>query len=97
MRALLPLLPALALLALPLPARPTVYTWVDEVGVTHVVDDLAAVPPDRRGEAREGRTGVRGLWEGGVVGPEPDATTPTRGLEEERIQRLLRGAMLGVN
>ena len=48
----------LGLLALVLPASGAVYTWVDEDGVTHIVDDLAALPEAVRSDARQGRAGV---------------------------------------
>jgi hypothetical protein len=88
---LLPLL--LLLLALPRPAASAVYTWVDEQGVTHIVDDPAALPEAARGAAREGRHEVRGLWDDGVVGPRPESDSRRGGVEEERLRRLLRGAI----
>jgi len=87
----------LGLLALVLPASGAVYTWVDEDGVTHIVDDLAALPEAVRSDAREGRAGLRGLWDEGVVGPSPDPGAPSASgsgsLQEERSRRLIRGAV----
>jgi len=87
----------LGLLALVLPASGSVYTWVDEDGVTHIVDDLAALPEVVRSDAREGRAGLRGLWDEGVVGPNPAPRVPSAsgsgGLQEERARRLIRGAV----
>jgi hypothetical protein len=87
----------LGLLVLVLPASGAVYTWVDEDGVTHIVDDLAALPEPARSEARKGRVALRGLWEKGVVGPIPASRAPGasgRGsLQEERAWRLIRGAL----
>jgi hypothetical protein len=87
----------LGLLALVLPASGAVYTWVDEDGVTHVVDDPAALPEGVRSDAREGRVGLRGLWEEGVVGPSPAPGVPSASgsgsLQEDRTRRLIRGAV----
>jgi len=87
----------LGLLALVLPALGVVYTWVDEDGVTHIADDLAALPEVVRSDPREGRAGLRGLWEEGVVGPTLAPRAPgasgSSSLQEERSRRLIRGAL----
>jgi tetratricopeptide (TPR) repeat protein len=86
----------LVLLALASGAAAEVYTWVDADGVTHIVDDPAALPEPARREALEGRSALRGLWEGGKVDPrQPAAPTPeaATGVEAERTVRLLRGAV----
>ena len=84
------------LLLLGFPATAAVYTWVDEDGVTHIADDPAALPEHARDAAREGREGLRDLWDGGVVAP-PGRTrgrhraAPRPG--RERVDRILRGAV----
>ena len=87
----------LGFLTLVLPASGGVYTWVDEDGVTHIVDDPAALPEGARSDAREGRAGLRGLWEEGVVGPTPVPPAPSPSgsgsLQQERARRLIRGAV----
>ena len=90
-------MPALLLvLALASGAGAEVYTWVDADGVTHIVDDPAALPDPARREALEGRSALRGLWGGQRVDPrEPGAAAPeaAAGVEAERTARLLRGAV----
>lgn len=87
MRATFPLL--LLLLAPPAPAA--VYTWVDEDGVTHIADDPAGLPEEAR--SREGREGLRGLWDEGVVDTALPASGRGRSVEDERVLRLVRGAV----
>ena len=59
MRPLLPCLTLLLLLSSSAPVTAAVYTWVDEEGITHISDDPAALPEAVRGQAREGREGLR--------------------------------------
>jgi len=88
---------ALAWLALAAPpAAAAVYTWVDEEGVTHIADDPSAVPESARTELREGRQGLDGLWEQGVVDSRPPPAAPQSGgksFEEQRVDRVLSGAV----
>ncbi|MEE2679007.1 MAG: DUF4124 domain-containing protein [Myxococcota bacterium] len=78
------------------PCAAAVYSWVDEEGVTHLVDDPRALP-DRAGEGvREGREGLRDLWGGeAVTVPHPEGTVdPGRpGGADDRTTRLLQGAV----
>lgn len=89
-RAILPL--CLLLLAA-LPASAALYTWVDEQGVTHIADDPSVVPEQARPQLREGRGGLGELWRGGVVDPGVPAAQPGGGVEQERVRRLVRGAL----
>jgi tetratricopeptide (TPR) repeat protein len=89
-RALLPL--CLLLLAGP-PAAADVYTWVDEQGVTHISDAPAVVPEAARGQQREGRTGLRELWQGGVVDRDAPDAEQGGSIEQQRVRRLVRGAL----
>ncbi len=92
---LLPLLMGLLLLASPAAAE--VYTWVDEAGVTHMVDDPAQVPEAARGGAGEGRQALNGLWHQDLVDTRFPAGSPAgssvRTRDSERVRRLIRGAI----
>jgi tetratricopeptide (TPR) repeat protein len=68
------------------------WVWVDEHGVTHIVDDPAAVPAAARDGAGQGREALRGLWDD-VRGPLDAAPSPSAGRSEERTLRLIRGAV----
>jgi tetratricopeptide (TPR) repeat protein len=81
------------LLAVAPPASAAVYTWVDEQGVTHIADDPAVVPESALPQPREGRAALRGLWQGGVVDGHAPAAERSGGVEQERVQRLVRGAL----
>ncbi len=80
------------LLALAAPATATLFVWVDEEGHTHVTDDPSALPGEGAGTPAEQ---APGLWDRKVVGPSAPRPVPTRARsrEEERVQRLLRGAV----
>ncbi len=75
------------------PAAADVYTWVDENGVTHIADDPSARPEGADAEPREGRAGLRDLWDESLVDPAAPAGGGRRGLEDERVERLVRGAV----
>lgn len=84
------------LLAFPmLPSRAGVYTWLDDDGVTHIVDDPSLIPESKRDRASQGRQGLGELWQEGVAGSEPPTKSRKVGqtLEQERIARLVRGAV----
>ena len=87
MRRLLLLAPLLAFAAA---AEP--WVWVDERGVTHIVDDPAGVPESARGQAAPGREALRGLWDD-LRGPLEAAPPAGAGRREERTLRLIRGAV----
>ena len=86
----------LGLLALVLPASGAVYTWVDEDGVTHIVDDPAALPEVVRPTPERGAPGCAGSGRG-CGRPSPDSRVPSASgsgsLREERTRRLIRGAV----
>ena len=92
---LLPLL--MGLLLLVAPATAEIYTWVDEAGVTHMVDDPAQLPETGQGGAGEGRRALNGLWHQGlvdaIVPPAGAAGSSVRTRDSERVQRLIRGAI----
>jgi len=84
------------LLLLGYPATAEVYSWVDEEGVTHLVDDPAALPEPAREAVRRGREGLRDLWGEGVIAvPDPAAgrIPAAPRLANERVDRILRGAV----
>jgi hypothetical protein len=87
MRRLLLLAPLLAYAAA---AEP--WVWVDEQGVTHIVDDPAALPEAAREQAAQGREALRDLWPD-VRGPLDAPRTAGAGRNEQRTLRLIRGAV----
>jgi len=96
-RTILPLLPLLALLTATLAPLLTagggLYTWLDEDGVTHVADDPSALPEAARSELREGRAGLGELWQGSVAAESALAPEGAGNVEDERVRRLVRGAV----
>jgi len=83
-------------LAVPtLPALAGIYTWLDDDGVTHIVDDPSLVPESKRDGASQGRQGLGELWDDGVAGSEFPTKSGEVGqtLEQRRIARLVRGAV----
>ncbi|MDJ0867811.1 MAG: DUF4124 domain-containing protein [Myxococcota bacterium] len=90
-RVALPLL-ALAAGVLLLVDRPAaeLYVWVDESGRTRVTDDPARVPESAR---RGGDAETMGLWAGDVADPKPQRLERSTSSEEDRVGRVLRGAV----
>jgi hypothetical protein len=83
----------LPLLLLPVLARAELHVWVDEEGRTHVTDDPAKVPPPRRGTAASEAVELRALWDDGLSGPPLETPPGASGSDEDRVVRLLRGAL----
>jgi hypothetical protein len=83
----------LILLGAAAPSAAGVYTWVDEQGVTHIADDPALLPEGARGALREGRDGLRDLWEEGLRGEPPTRAPRPASVADERVERLVRGAV----
>lgn len=78
------------------PCAAAVYSWVDEDGVTHLVDDPRALPERAGDSVRHGREGLRDLWgEGVVTTPDTEGSPlPQRsGPASDRTARILRGAV----
>ena len=92
LRSPIALAAALALCAGALVSQADTFVWIDEKGVTHVTDDLAAVPPGAR-EKLVPEAERAGLWSDGFRGP--PVRTPQGGSsgEEDRVYRWLQGAM----
>lgn len=80
---------ALALILAAFPVTAEVFTWVDEDGVTHFADDPAVVPDG----ASSGRGGLDALWDDGVATHAPSRERAPGRQRDERVQRLLRGAV----
>jgi len=80
----------LALCIARLPATAEVFSWVDEHGVTHFGDDPAAAPEG----TIHGPEALKALWQDGVVAPgSASAELEKSTLADERLRRLLRGAL----
>lgn len=89
--AVAPLLAALLLVAVP-NARAEIHFWVDEQGVTHFTDDAEAVPSTARAEPADLEQ-IRGAWSDGITGPPLRAVHGDSSNGDDRIRRLLRGAL----
>jgi hypothetical protein len=103
------LAPVIPLLMLPLlcaalPAGASLQAWVDAEGRTHLTDDPArgGVPAQATSVADPaapssvpgpGIDALRSLWRDGVAGPPLDTTGGASSGEEDRVLRLLRGAV----
>ena len=86
-------LAALAALALASGAAAELHVWVDESGQTHVTDDPATIPQNRRATASSDAVELRGLWDEGISGPPVETPPGVSGGEEDRTLRLLRTAV----
>lgn len=74
-------------------ARAEIRFWVDAQGVTHFTDDPEAVPEgiaSRDGEAIEP---LRAAWSEGITGPPVRARAGDSSSADDRVLRLLRGAV----
>jgi tetratricopeptide (TPR) repeat protein len=72
-------------------ARAEAYVWVDDAGVTHLTDDPSQVP-----EADRYRTEIdalRSLWGDEIEGPVPLTPPGSSSRDDDRIVRLLDGAV----
>jgi hypothetical protein len=92
MRAARPALAAL-LLAAAAPAGAELLVWIDAEGRTHVTDDAASIPADRRATAGSATLELRSLWDDGLAGPPLETPPGASGSEADRAARLLRGAL----
>ena len=84
---------AVPLLLSPLQLHGESFVWVDENGVTHLTDDPAAVPEHLRGESARDVDRLRGLWNDGLQGPVAETPPGSSSSPEDRVQRLLIGAV----
>lgn len=69
------------------------FVWIDDAGVTHLTDDRAAVPTASREALSDEIDELRGLWKETILGPATGTAPGTSGRDEDRILRLLRGAV----
>jgi len=92
-RSLSPLVPSLTALLLASSGGAALYTWVDDEGRTHVTDDLQAVPPEARERVVSEGAGLEELWDDGLRGPPVAAEPGASSAAEDRVVRLLRGAV----
>lgn len=83
----------LALLAAAAPVRAELHVWVDEEGRTHVTDDPSTIPPSRRSAASYDAVELRALWDDGISGPPVETPPGASGREEDRMVRMLQGAL----
>jgi len=88
---------AAALLPLAAPtASGETFVWVDERGVTHFTDDPEAVPGASSGAAVPGSAQIdhlRALWGERRTGPVPDTPPGSSGRREDRVVRMVVGAV----
>ncbi len=69
------------------------YVWVDEEGVTHLTDDPAAAKKGSHGGAGDDVDTLRSLWNDTILGPISETPEGGSGSEDDRISRLLGGAI----
>jgi Domain of unknown function (DUF4124) len=67
--------------------------WVDEQGRTHVTDDPSSIPEARRSTVARDAVELRALWDDGLRGPPVETPPGASGSDEDRIVRLLQGAL----
>lgn len=81
-------------LALPTPvASGEIRFWVDDAGVTHFSNDEDSVPEDATAVDSGGLEAIRGVWNDGITGPPVSAASGDSSSEDDRVRRLLRGAL----
>lgn len=85
---------ALALtLGAPLQLHGEAFMWVDEKGVTHITDDPEKVPEAHRAEDAQDVDQLRSLWGREITGPVPTTPPGASGTAEDRVLRLIQGAV----
>lgn len=67
--------------------------WVDEQGVIHFSDSVRGAPPDAARPEDEGLDRLRTVWDDGILGPPVAAVAGDSGGDDDRVTRLLRGAL----
>ena len=67
--------------------------WVDDDGVTHFTDDVEAVPEGVAARRAEEIEPLRAVWSEGITGPTVASGEGDSSFDDDRIQRLLRGAL----
>lgn len=69
------------------------FVWVDEHGITHFTNDPAAVPEGVRESGGPDWDETRGLWNRLILGERTGTPPGAGGSDEDRVTRLLRGAV----
>ena len=69
------------------------FVWIDERGVTHLSDDVGAVPEAAREHGSDDIDRLRALWGTQITGPVPVTPPGSSGSSEDRVLRLLAGAV----
>ncbi len=82
-----------SLLLLAAAATAETYIWVDELGTTHLSDDPAGVPGTALEAAGKNVDELRSLWADGLEGPVPATPLGGSGRPQDRVLRLLLGAV----
>ncbi len=78
---------------MPVLAAAETFVWVDESGTTYLTDDPSAVPEFARGLPGREADRLRALWADGLEGPVPVTPPGSSSRPEDRVVRLLRGAV----
>ncbi|MCH2188196.1 hypothetical protein MK280_20275, partial [Myxococcota bacterium] len=82
------------LIAAPRPSVSETFVWVDDQGLTHFTDDREALPDSLFVvEESPGVDHLRELWSGVRTGPVPETPPGGSGRPEDRIVRMLLGAI----
>ncbi len=84
---------ALGLLGFPLSAGTETFVWVDDAGVTHLTDDPERVPEAARADAEPHVDRLKVLWHDGLTGPMPPTPAGSSSSLDDRILRMLAGAI----
>jgi tetratricopeptide (TPR) repeat protein len=69
------------------------HVWVDREGRTHVTDDPSSIPPGQQSATGRDAVELRGLWDDGLSGPPVETPPGASGSDEDRIVRMLEGAL----
>ena len=67
--------------------------WVDEQGVTHFTNDEASSPSEAQAADGSGLERIQSAWNDGLTGPPIPSQSGDSSSTDDRIRRLLRGAI----
>jgi hypothetical protein len=87
------LLSLLLIAATPLQLHGEAFMWVDDQGVTHITDDPEKVPEAHRAQDAQDVDQLRSLWGRDITGPVPKTPPGASGSAEDRVLRLIQGAV----
>jgi hypothetical protein len=77
----------------PLQLHGEAFMWVDEGGVTHITDDPEKVPERHRVGDAQDVDQLRSVWGRDITGPVPSTPPGSSGSAEDRVLRLILGAV----